>query len=91
MLDRAALIRLLRPVHDEVPTLAVPTSTVRSASSTAEFAGIALIICEIMAAVSSAASDEGSDLAEIATGATMAIAVMNWNIFFIVFDATTSS
>ncbi|PYL91130.1 MAG: hypothetical protein DMF14_07740, partial [Verrucomicrobia bacterium] len=24
--------------------------------------------------------DEGSDVAEIATGATMAIAVMNWNI-----------
>jgi hypothetical protein len=59
--------------------------------STAEFAGIVLITCEIIAAVSSAASDDGSDVAEIATGATMAIAVMNWNIFFIVFDATTSS
>ena len=37
----------------------------------------------------SACDDEGSDVAESATGATMAIAVMNWNIFLIVFDATT--
>jgi hypothetical protein len=44
-----------------------------------------------MAAVSSGASDDGSDVAETATGAMMAIAVMNWNIFFIVFDATSSS
>ena len=42
-----------------------------------------------MTAVSNAASDDGSDVAKIATGATMAIAVMNWNIFFIVFDATS--
>ena len=91
MLDRAALIRLLRPVHDEDANVGCAPIYVRSASSTAEFAGIALITCEIIAAVSSAASDEGSDVAEIATGATMAIAVMNWNIFFIVFDATTSS
>ena len=73
------------------PTLAVPPSIVRSASSTAAVAGIALIICEIVAVVSNAASDEGSNVAEIATGATMAMAVMNWNNFFIVFDATTSS
>jgi hypothetical protein len=34
---------------------------------------------------------KGSDVAEIATGAMKAIAVMNGNIFFMVFDATTSS
>ena len=39
----------------------------------------------------SVCDDEGSDVAKSATGATMAIAVMSWNIFFIVFDATTSS
>ncbi|PYK69714.1 MAG: hypothetical protein DME44_13635, partial [Verrucomicrobia bacterium] len=59
--------------------------------STAAFAGIALIACEIVAAVSNAASDEGSDVAQTATGTTMAIAVRNWNILFIVFDATSSS
>src|SRR5438552_7945344 len=68
----------------KMPTLAVPPSIVRSASSTAEFAGIALITCEILAAGSSAASDEGSDVAESATGATRAIAVMNGNMFFMV-------
>jgi len=62
-----------------------------SASSTAAVAGIALITCEIVDAVSNAASDEGSDVAETATGAMKAIAVMSWNIFFMVFDATTSS
>jgi MerR family redox-sensitive transcriptional activator SoxR len=31
----------------------------------------------------SVCDDEGSDVAEIATGATMAIAVINWNIVFI--------
>ena len=75
----------------KMPTLAGPPSTVRSASSTAAFAGIALINCEIVAAVRSTAPDERSDVAEIATGTTMAIAVMNWNIFFMVFDATSSS
>jgi hypothetical protein len=50
-----------------------------------------LIACEIVDAVSNAASVEGSDVAEIATGAMKAIAVMNGNIFFMVFDATTSS
>jgi hypothetical protein len=35
--------------------------------------------------------DEGSEVAEIATGAARAIAAMNSNMFFIVFDATTSS
>ena len=89
--DCAALIRLLRPVNDEEANVGCAPSIVRSASSTAAVAGIALITCEIMAAVSNAASDEGSDVAEIATGAMMAIAVMNWNIFFMVFDATTSS
>ena len=50
-----------------------------------------MIACEIVDAVSNAASVEGSDVAEIATGAMKAIAVMNGNIFFMVFDATTSS
>src|SRR5207247_9892128 len=39
----------------------------------------------------SVCDDEVSDAAESATGAARAIAVMNWNIFFIVFDATSSS
>ncbi|PYL34531.1 MAG: hypothetical protein DMF38_07990 [Verrucomicrobia bacterium] len=39
----------------------------------------------------SVCDDEGSDDAESTIGTTMAIAVMNWNIFFIVFDATSSS
>jgi hypothetical protein len=34
-----------------------------------------------VAAVSNAASDDGSDVAESATGATMAIAVINWYFF----------
>ena len=41
--------------------------------------------------VTCSACDEASDVAQIATGATTAIAVMSWNIFFIVFDATSSS
>jgi len=39
----------------------------------------------------SACDDEGSDVAEAAAGAAKATAVMNGNILFMVFDATTSS
>ena len=39
----------------------------------------------------SGCDDEDSGVAEFAAGAARAIAVMNWNIFFIVFDATSSS
>src|SRR5436189_2762017 len=41
--------------------------------------------------ICSACDGEGSDVAESAAGATRAIAVMNWSIFFIVVDATSSS
>ena len=91
VLDRAALVRLLWPTNDKNAYVGCAPIYIRSGRSTAAFAGIALIVCEIVAAVSNAASDEGSDVAEIATGATTPIAVMNWSIFFIVFDATSSS
>jgi hypothetical protein len=91
VLDRAALIRLLRPVNDEDANVCCAPIYSAQWLIDGRIRGIALIICEIVAAVSNAASDDGSDVAESATGATMAIAVINWSIFFIVFDATSSS